>query len=115
MMQALRKSALRHPKTKEGIACKGTPVEKRTVMTRGRAFVYLGAKDAMVKLGDSLDEAIKLAKKQKKQYRVGAHHWVTVTYDAPQKLIEKWIAESYRVVAPPAPAKKSAAKKSKKR
>jgi hypothetical protein len=122
MIQALRKAALRHKGTSEGVACEGTPVERRTITTRGRAFVYLGVKDAMVKLRESLDEATKLAKKQPKKLKVGAHGWVTGAYDAvSEKTFAKWIGESYRQVPPPLKnppkkaAKRPAAKKSAKK
>lgn len=118
-MQALRKVALAHPDTEEGVACEGTPVERRTVKAKKKAFVFLGMGDAMVKLRESLPEATALARKSPAAYRVGANGWVKVTFGgdgAPLELLAKWIDESYRVVigdgqtAKPKPKKRTVRK-----
>jgi hypothetical protein len=96
--------ALRYPKAEEGIACAGTALEKRTVKARSKAFLFLGTADAMVKLGDSLAEAARLAATEPDRYKVGTHGWVTVTFGGeespPLDLLERWIDESYRLLAP---------------
>jgi hypothetical protein len=48
-IQSLRQIALRLPGTEEGVACAGTSLEKRTIKVRGKAFLFLGAGDAMLK------------------------------------------------------------------
>jgi hypothetical protein len=102
-MKALRRAALRHPDTHEGVSCEGTSLEKRTVKAHGKAFVFLGVGDVMVKLRESLPEARRLARKEPERYRAGAHGWVkaTIAEDEvpPLALLERWIDESYRLVA----------------
>jgi hypothetical protein len=103
IMQALRRIALGYPEAQEGIACEGTPVEKRTIKARNKAFLFLGVDNAMVKLGESLAEATALATKERHHYKVGAHGWVTATFGdepPPPGLLERWIDESYRLLAP---------------
>jgi hypothetical protein len=104
--KAVRAFARGLPEAQEGVACAGTAAEKRTVQVRKKAFVFLGATDVMVKLRDSLPEALHLAAKEPNRYKVGALGWVTVTIDgggaAPRELLERWIDESYRLQAPQA-------------
>ena len=90
-----RKAALKYPETEEGVACEGTALEKRTIKVRNKAFVFLGTKDAMVKLGGSRAEAKRLG------LLVGANGWVKVPFDGPAKgVLLRWIEESYRLMAP---------------
>jgi hypothetical protein len=104
LLQVLRSAALGYPETEEGIACEGTPLEKRTVKVRNKAFLFLGAKDAMLKLSDSLAEANELAERAPGRCKVGAHGWVTVAFGEPEspplELLLRWIDESYRLLAP---------------
>src|SRR5687767_2956896 len=74
-IRALRRAALRHPDVHEGISCEGTSLEKRTVKTHNKAFVFLGMADVMVKLKASLFEATRLAKTEPDRYKAGAHGW----------------------------------------
>jgi hypothetical protein len=103
-VEALRKLALKLPETSEGVACEGTTAEKRTVQARDKAFVFLGENDAMFKLRESLAHATKLAFKQPQLFKVGAHGWVTATLGhadgPPLDVLEKWLRESYMLVAP---------------
>jgi hypothetical protein len=95
--------ALKLPEAEEGIACAGTSLEKRTIKARGKAFLFLGQCDAMLKLGDSLGEATALASKQPDRCKVGAHGWVTVALSPdllPLEILQRWIEESYRLLAP---------------
>jgi hypothetical protein len=97
----LRKHALRHADVEEGVACEGTPLERRTVKAKKKAFVFLGLSDVMLKLRDSLVEASKLASKSPGLLRVGANGWVKVE-DAralPLSTLSRWIDESYVLVA----------------
>jgi hypothetical protein len=102
-MKALRRAALRHPDTHEGISCEGTSLEKRTVKAHRKAFVFLGVGDVMVKLRESLPEARRLAKKEPERYRAGAHGWVKACFAEdevpPLAVLVRWIDESYRLVA----------------
>ncbi|MSU77670.1 MAG: MmcQ/YjbR family DNA-binding protein [Gemmataceae bacterium] len=101
--QSLRDAALRYPETSEGIACEGTALERRTIKVRNKAFLFLGANDAMLKLSESVAEATDLATKEPGRCKVGAHGWVTVTFQADNAEMERllrWIDESYRLFAP---------------
>ena len=54
-----------------------------------------------VRMNASLAEAKKLAAKDGDRYAVGAQGWVKIKIDgAPIALLEKWIEESYRAIAP---------------
>src|SRR5215472_3914854 len=106
-LKPLRKIALKHPDTEEGVACAGTPAERVTVRVGKRAFLFLGRKDIMLKLTDSIAEATRLAGDG---VHVGSSGWTKIDFPdgqtpLPAKLIEKWIAESYRAMTTPAPAK----------
>jgi hypothetical protein len=103
----LRSFALALPDVVEGVACRGTPLEKRNFKVGGKAFLFLGSKeggfDVMLKLGESLPAATKLAGKEPGRYKVGAHGWVTAAFRKdeapPPDRLEAWIGESYRVNA----------------
>lgn len=102
-MQELRKAALNYPEVEEGVSC-----DKAAFQAREKAFLFMGSDDysyhALLKLGESLPEATKLARKQPHHYKVGGHDWVTATFgldqSPPEGLLEKWIDESYRLLAP---------------
>jgi len=102
-MQALRAIALSFPEAQEGIVCEKTAFEAGK-----KRFAFLGSDDAtyniMVKLGESLAEAAGLAAKEPAAYKVGVHGWVTAIFrhdqTPPAGLLEKWIDESYRQLAP---------------
>lgn len=106
--QALRKAALRQPGAEEGIACKGTAIECSAFKARGKTFFFLAAAVVRLKLRDSLGEATRLASKEPGRYRVGSLGWVAVSLgpegSPPLILLERWIEESYRVVAGKQPA-----------
>ena len=115
-MQALRKAALRYPGTEEGVACEGTPIESRTVKARNKAFLFLTVGHARLKLRESLDEATKLAKKRPDELQVGSGGWVKASLGAdgstPVEVLERWIGESYRLMAGPVSAAAGKTKKS---
>jgi len=100
----LRPIAMRCPETEEGVACKGTSIECTTFKARGKAFLFVGAKDIRLKLQASLAEAAKLAMKEPDRYQAGKIGWVTVRLhpgDAlPIDFLERWIVESYRLLVP---------------
>lgn len=103
LMTNLREVAMRLPEVTEGVACAGTALEKRTLKVRGKAFLFLGRADLMVKLADGLPEAQALAAAQPARYKVGANGWATVRLDgeAPDPdLLTRWIEESHRLLSP---------------
>lgn len=98
----LRALALRLPEVTDGVACEGTAVEKRTLKVRGKAFLFLGPADVMLKLGASLSEAVALAEAGL-ACKPGAHGWVTVRLaeESPElDVLERWVEESYKMLAP---------------
>ena len=103
--------ALKHPETAEGVACAGTVIEKRTIPFRNKAFLFLGMKDLMLKLEASLPEAARLAEAEPDNYKAGKTGWVTARLSdgdcPPLSMLEKWIAESYQLVARGKPAAKA--------
>lgn len=118
---ALRKLALSYPETEEGVVC-----ERSAFKARGKSFLFMGVTDqgfdVMVKLSDSLAAATQRAAKAPQSYKVGANGWVTATFcndeTPPTGLLEAWIDESFRLLAPKAllaaddsTTKKKAAKK----
>jgi hypothetical protein len=114
-MKALRRAALRHPDTHEGVSCEGTSLEKRTVKAHNKAFVFLGVADVMVKLRESLPEAKRLARKEPDRYRAGAHGWVKASLAEDEEpllsLLVRWIDESYRLMTADEPLRKASNKK----
>ncbi len=104
-MHALRKVALRFPGTEEGVACEGTPIESRTVKARNKAFLFIRVDHARLKLRESLPAATRLAAKEPEHFQVGAGGWVKATFSndwaVPLDILERWIGESYRLVASP--------------
>ncbi len=107
-MQVLRRAALRHPGTEEGVACEGTPIESRTVKARNKAFLFLTIGHARFKLRESLPEATKLAQTRPDRIQVGSGGWVKASLSAdgstPLDVLERWIGESYRLMAAPVAA-----------
>src|SRR5690349_5593946 len=97
-LESLRKFALGLPGTEESVACAGTVLEKRTVKAGGKAFLFVGAKDLMLKLGESLPEARKLAKEDPERCKAGAGGWVTLRIESslplPGARLRAWVAES---------------------
>ncbi len=99
--------------TTAGIACKGTALESTTVSVRAKAFLFVSARTARLKLSESLAEARGLAKGDPATYDVGASGWVKVTLDGatvpPLDLLSRWVEESHRLFSPStaaAPARK---------
>jgi hypothetical protein len=113
-LQALAAIAARHPDVETGVACKGTAAECVTYKVNGKAFLYLRPAAVMLKLASSVPEVSSFDAKEPGRFNAGVGGWVTVKRpnDAPlpMKAMEKWIAESYGLMAA-APAKKKAAKK----
>lgn len=100
---ALRDHAMSYPETSEGASC-----VNRAFKVKKKNFLFVGEKDdgsckAMMKLGPSLDEAIELSNSDPR-VEVGKFGWITVRFDAPNTpdaaLLERWVDESYRQMAP---------------
>jgi hypothetical protein len=108
---------MRFPDAEEAIACKGTAIEQPTVTVGKKAFLFLGNTRIMVKLRDSIPEAVKLAKEQPEVYKIGAGGWTTITIDVdntpPTDLLKGWVEESYKLMAAAKPKKKPTAKRRK--
>jgi hypothetical protein len=131
LADAMRARAAGLPGTSEGIACAGTALESRTVQVRKKAFLFLGPKEARLKLRESLPEALHLAAQDPVRWRVGSLGWVAVTLagddPAVREVCIRWVEESWRLVAPqdlleslaprgsvaPAPARKPSQRPSK--
>jgi hypothetical protein len=100
-VKTLRASALRLPETTEGVACKGTVLERCTVKARNKAFLFVDATGARLKLRESLSEAAELASEDPQRFKVGANGWVAVTFGekaVPARILKRWIDESYRLM-----------------
>jgi len=101
----LRSFALQYPGAAEGIACAATPIEKRTIKAQSKAFLFIGTADVMLKLGELMPEAAELAARRPDLCKAGGSlGWVTIYIRGdehpPVELVEKWIDESYRLLAP---------------
>jgi hypothetical protein len=101
-LAALRRFALGYPEVEEAGAC-----TKAAFRARGKSFLFLGTEERacnlMLKLHDSLPEATSLATDEPERCKVGTSGWVTLTFPLdsppPRALLERWIDESYRVLA----------------
>lgn len=102
-IQRLRKIALGYPEVEEGTSC-----DKSAFKARNKTFLFLGTDgtsyNVMLKLKASLPEATRLSAESPEHYVVGVHGWVTITFQLdespPPGLLEKWIDESFRLLAP---------------
>jgi predicted DNA-binding protein (MmcQ/YjbR family) len=69
-----------------------------------KIFVFFGDTTIAVKLPDSADQALAAPRATPTSYGLGKHGWVTVPFTgkgAPDLgVVEDWIEESYRTVAP---------------
>ncbi len=99
----LRKRALAYPGATED-----HPWGETAIKVNGKGFVFMGENDRKVsisvKLPFSRDMAHDLPFAEPTHYGLGKHGWVTAHLDPkakpPLELIEAWIDESYRAVAP---------------
>lgn len=100
---ALRRFALGYAEVQEGVACKGTALEKSSFAVGKKTFLFLGRDDLMLKLTDSLPQAATLAATAPECCRAGATGWVTIRFrhehTPPFALLRKWIDESYQMMA----------------
>ncbi len=102
---ALLASVRRHPDVEEGVACAGTKLESRTLKVRSKAFAFVRPGNLMLKLRDSLDEALGLARAEPEQFQASANGWVTVRLAAaamPTAMVSRlrrWLDESHALFA----------------
>jgi len=84
-MEALRKFAMKMPDAEEGVACKGTVIEQVTAKINKKAFLYLGnvggQGSGMLKLKDSVPEAVKLTATHPNEVKAGLGGWTKVHGD----------------------------------
>ena len=85
------------------------PWGERVVKVRGKVFVFLGADEPgasaglSLKLRDSHEEAMATPGARPTAYGLGKAGWVSIPISAespPLHALERWLVESYRVVAP---------------
>ncbi len=103
MYERLRKRALGYPGATED-----HPWGETAIKVNGKVFVFMGFDKAQfsmsTKLPQSRDMAHDLPFAEPTHYGLGKHGWVTARLDPkkdpPLELMEAWIDESYRAVAP---------------
>jgi len=99
----LRDYALRFPEAQEEF-----PWGERVIKVRGRIFVFLGGQDGAlrvsVKLPISFEMALTLPFTAPTGYGLGRARWITARFakrdKPPVDLLQDWILQSYRAVAP---------------
>jgi predicted DNA-binding protein (MmcQ/YjbR family) len=100
---ALRDLAMTYPDATEEF-----PWGHRAIKVRRKMFVILGINDGelfvTVKLPDSHPYALLQQYAKPTEYGLGKHGWVTCRFrdgdELPTDLLEEWVEESYRAVAP---------------
>lgn len=96
-------AASRIPGVVTGVACAGTALESRTFTIARKAFLFVGVKEARLKLLASLGEARKLAEQFPEAVRVGGVGWVTIALHAtaglPSPVLARWVVESHELFA----------------
>jgi len=101
-IESLRRFAMGLPRAEESVACAGTAIEKRTVKAGGKAFLFLGSKDLMLKFGPSLAQARKLAEADPERCKAGKGGWVSLRFESgmplPAARLRAWIAESHAIL-----------------
>jgi predicted DNA-binding protein (MmcQ/YjbR family) len=99
----LRNFALQFPETRED-----HPWGESAIKVRGKTFVFLGCSEERlgmsVKLPQSREFALEYPFTKPTQYGLGKSGWVTASFVAkekpPRDILEAWIAESFRAIAP---------------
>ena len=100
---SLRKFALGFPETEEEF-----PWGHRAFKVKKKTFLFLAVEDSVlslsVKLPESRGVALTLPFAQPTGYGLGKSGWVTASFPKGKKppldLLEEWIEESYRAIAP---------------
>lgn len=100
LTRRLRAYALRYPEAREDFPWEGD----RVVKVRNKIFVFLGDTGLGLKLTHSNAAALGLDNVKPMGYGLGRSGWVTIALDKGRKppidLLQAWIDESYRAVAP---------------
>ena len=100
--ELLAQLAKTHADVEEGIACAGTALESRTFKVNKKAFLFLTATQARLKLEASLEEAAELATHDAR-YQVGGLGWLKIQLDEgrppPRALLGRWIKESHALMS----------------
>lgn len=115
---ALIAAAQSLPDVTTGIACAGTALEAKTFNVGKKAFLFVGAKDARIKLGAALGEATEWSAREPAAVRVGTNGWVTIRVGGDggpdAATLGRWVRESH-TLACGAPASVRPAPRSKPR
>ena len=102
--EELRAFALGYPEATEAF-----PWGERVIKVRGKVFVFMtppGSESfgVTVKLPSSAEDVLALTFTKRPGYGLGQHGWVSASFGPAEKvpieLLETWIDESYRAVAP---------------
>jgi predicted DNA-binding protein (MmcQ/YjbR family) len=99
----LRKNALAYPGAHEDM-----PWGHHAIKVKGKTFVFLAADSETfslsAKLPSSADVAVTLPFASRTEYGLGRSGWVTARFPRtariPLEILELWIDESYRAIAP---------------
>ncbi|MEM9587232.1 MAG: hypothetical protein AAGA03_08115 [Planctomycetota bacterium] len=102
-MRAIREFANQFPEVIETDSC-----VNRAFKAANKSFLFMGMKEdtynLRIKLCESLPEVEALEADDPGAYSVGAHGWVHIvlphTKAIPKKRRERWISESFRLLAP---------------
>jgi predicted DNA-binding protein (MmcQ/YjbR family) len=101
----LRKFALTFPE-----AYKDHPWGEIAIKVRGKVFVFMGEEGLTMKLPQSKEFALEYPFTKPTGYGLGKSGWVSAEFKKGEKpppdVLEAWIAESYRAIAPKALVKK---------
>jgi predicted DNA-binding protein (MmcQ/YjbR family) len=89
-------------------AAEDWPWDERVIKVRGKIFVFLGMVEETLRVGVKLpvsaEMALTLPFCQPSGYGLGRAGWVTARFERkdkpPLELLQGWIAQSYRAVAP---------------
>ncbi len=79
------------------------PWGERVVKVNKKIFVFLGETKLGLKLPASCDAALSVKGAEPMGYGLGKANWVVIPLDGalpPRGVLEDWIVESYRAVAP---------------
>lgn len=100
VVQVLADAAKRIPGVTKGIACAGTALEAETFVVGSKTFLFVGAKDARLKLAESVPEAAIWVSKSPDGLKLGTGGWLTIRFDAKNlpssKVLRAWVEESHR-------------------
>ena len=105
IVEAIRRYAGAHANVATSIACEGTALEATTFNVAAKAFLFLrtveGGQEVRLKLGASRPQIEKLGVQSPETYSIGSSGWAKVIVSEARALalMERWIAESYALIA----------------